>query len=252
MTSKELISQFQTMYHEHWSYEWGKASRGCVDCSGAFVYAFRQYGLSISHGSNSIGRNAITGQLLPISQARPGMVALKCRPWTGAEEANRWFGQPPGDLYHVGLVDDDPAYVLNAKGTQAGFCRDHISKWDYVAYLKNVTYTEAITVKTATVVLPSGASGKTVNYRTRPDREAQLIDRIPVGSVVELVEDLGEWCRIQWGGKSGYMMSNYLEYDGQAGESVPGLTDDDCVRIDQALSAIEQAVDIIGSIVGRG
>ena len=104
----------------------------------------------------------------------------------------------------------------------------------------------------ATVVLPSGSSGKTVNFRTRPDREAQLVERVPVGSQVEVVEDLGAWCKIQWAGKSGYMMSNYLEYDGQSGESTPGLSDDDYMRIDQALKAIETAVDIIGNIVGRG
>ena len=252
MNAKELINQFQIMYWEHWSYEWGKASRGCVDCSGAFVYAFRQYGLTIAHGSNSIGRKYITGQLLPISQARPGMVAFKCRPWTESEQSNQWYGSDPGDLYHVGLVDDDPDYVLNAKGEKAGFCRDSIKSWDYVAYLKNVKYTEVEPMQTATVVLPSGSSGKTVNFRTRPDREAQLVERVPVGSQVEVIEDLGAWCKIQWAGRTGYMMSNYLEYEGQSGESMPGLTDDDCLRIDQALKAIETAVDIIGNIVGRG
>ena len=48
------------------------------------------------------------------------------------------------------------------------------------------------------------------------------------------------------------MMSNYLEYEGQDGESLPDLTDDDRIQIDQALKAIETAVDIIGNIVGRG
>ena len=42
ISAKELIKQFQTMYREHWAYIWGKAEKGCVDCSGAFVYAFRQ------------------------------------------------------------------------------------------------------------------------------------------------------------------------------------------------------------------
>lgn len=253
MTANELISMFQMMHREHWAYEWGKASKGCVDCSGAFAYAFRQYGLSIAHGSNSIARKYITGGLLPISQARPGMVAFKCRPWREQDASNQWFGTDPGDVYHVGLVDDDPEYVLNAKGTNSGFCRDSIKSWDYVAYLKNVSYNkEADTMQTATVVLPSGSSGKTVNFRTRPDREAQLVERVPVGSQVEVIEDLGAWCKIQWAGKTGYMMSNYLEYDGQSGESTPGLTDDDYMRIDQALKAIETAVDIIGNIVGRG
>jgi hypothetical protein len=33
---------------------------------------------------------------------------------------------------------------------------------------------------------------------------------------------------------------------------MPDLTDDDRIQIDQALKAIETAVDIIGNIVGRG
>lgn len=254
MTANELISMFQTMYREHWSYEWGKASKGCVDCSGAFVYAFRQYGLSIAHGSNSIARKYITGVLLPISQARPGMVAFKCRPWLEEDRNNQWFGTDPGDVHHVGLVDDDVRYVLNAKGEKSGFCRDPIRSWSFVAYLKNITYNskEASKMQTATVVLPSGSSGKTVNFRTRPDRDAQLVERVPVGSQVDVLEDQGAWVKIQWAGKTGYMMSNYLEYEGQDGESMPDLTDDDRIQIDQALKAIETAVDIIGNIVGRG
>lgn len=254
MTATELIQIFQTMHQEHWSYEWGKAQRGCVDCSGAFVYAFRQHGLSIAHGSNTIAREHIAGNLLPISKAKPGMVAFKCRTWRETDRDNRWYGSDPGDIYHVGLVDEDPRYVLNAKGEQSGFCRNEIKTWSYVAYLKNITYNkeEVSKMQTATVVLPSGATGKTVNFRTRPDRDAQLVERVPVGSQVEVLEDQGAWCKIQWAGKTGYMMSNYLEYEGQDGESLPDLTDDDRIQIDQALKAIETAVDIIGNIVGRG
>jgi hypothetical protein len=254
LTSQELIKEFQRMYQEHWSYVWGAANSGCVDCSGAFVYALTKYGLSIAHGSNSIARNHIVGQLLPIDQAQPGMVAFKCRPWAESERGNKWYGQPPGDVHHVGLVDDDVRYVLNAKGEKYGFSRDPIRSWDYVAYLKNITYEkeEASKMQTATVVLPLGAAGKTVNFRTRPDRDAQLVERVPVGSQVEVLEDQGAWVKIQWAGKTGYMMSNYIEYEGQDGESMPDLTDDDRIQIDQALKAIETAVDIIGNIVGRG
>lgn len=254
LTSQELIAEFQRMYDEHWPYEWGSAREGCVDCSGAFVNAFRQHGLNIAHGSNTIGRKHIAGNLLPISKAKPGMVAFKCRPWTDDQRNNQWYGTPPGDLHHVGLVDEDPRYVLNAKGEKSGFCRNEIKSWSFVAYLKNITYNkeEASKMQTATVVLPSGAAGKTVNFRTRPDRDAQLVERVPVGSQVDVLEDQGAWVKIQWAGKTGYMMSNYLEYEGQDGESMPDLTDDDRIQIDQALKAIETAVDIIGNIVGRG
>ena len=37
----KLIALFQRMYREHWAYKWGSASQGCVDCAGAFVWAYR-------------------------------------------------------------------------------------------------------------------------------------------------------------------------------------------------------------------
>lgn len=40
-----------------WAYEWGAARTGAVDCSGAFVYAMKKYGLSIYQGSNTIWRS---------------------------------------------------------------------------------------------------------------------------------------------------------------------------------------------------
>lgn len=108
--------------------------------------------------------------------------------------------------------------------------------------------------KQATVVLPSGAEGNTVNLRKSASRNAELVIRVPVGSQVTITEDLGDWCAVKYLRTSGYMMSNYLEYMGQGGESgdeiVIGL--EDYERIQAALRLIEQNVDLIGSIVGRG
>ncbi len=71
---------------------------------------------------------------------------------------------------------------------------------------------------TATVVLPTGASGNTVNMRDKPSRQGGIIAKVPVGSAVEILFDQGQWMQIEYQGKSGYMMSDYLEY-GQGGES---------------------------------
>ena len=108
--------------------------------------------------------------------------------------------------------------------------------------------------ETATVVLPAGAGGTTVNMRKKADQNAALVVRVPVGSSVIITEDLGKWCAITYDRYSGYMMSNYLEYDGQSGESgfAVTLTAEEYERVDRALLAIEEAVDAIGSIVGRG
>lgn len=256
--AEALIPLFQRMYREHWSYVWGKAEEGCVDCSGAFVWAFRQLGGTIAHGSNSIARKYISGELLPLSEARPGMAAFKCREWADTESGNRWYGKPPGDVYHVGLVDSDPNYVLNAKGTQSGFCRDKLSAkngWDYVAYLSGVEYNSEVKRMQAKVVLPQGASGTTVNARASANRSAKLLYRVPVGSTVEVLSDQGEWCQIKWADKyAAWMMSNYLEYDGQTGETDGGevLSTESRELIEKTLESIEAHIETIRDALGRG
>ena len=107
----------------------------------------------------------------------------------------------------------------------------------------------------AKVVLPVGASGSTVNLRADASKHAEVITRVPVGSTVRVTEDWGEWCAITYAGKSGYMMSNYLEYTGQEGESGEGnvtVSAGDYEKLGAAIKAIEEAVEIIGSIIGRG
>lgn len=249
----ELIAQFQTMYREHWDYKWGKSEYGCVDCSGAFSYVFKQYGITCPHGSNSIARTFIVGDLMSPINAQPGMVAFKVRDWRDEDKDNKWYGKAPGNLYHVGLVDDDARYVLNAKGEKYGFSRDKIGGWDYVAYLKHVDYDEGVISmsKEAIVVLPVGASGSTVRMRKSASKSADTLANVPVGSTVLVMEDIGTWCRIEYQGRTGYMMSNYLEYTDQEGES-DTLTPDQHQAIDSALTQIEKAIEVISSIVGRG
>lgn len=105
---------------------------------------------------------------------------------------------------------------------------------------------------TATVVLPAGASGTTVNLRKGTSTSTPIIEKVPVGATVQITNDLGPWCAIQYKGTDGYMMSNYLEYAGQGGESDSGITDEDRQKIELALQRIESEVDVIRSVLGRG
>ncbi len=265
----DLIAIFQTMYKEHWSYIWGKAEKGCVDCSGAFVYAYRQFGKTIAHGSNTIARKYITGKLLPISEAKPGMAAFKARlpGETGYELPGKFkpggasYNGDLNDYYHIGLVDNDPGWVLNAKGTKSGFCRDELTKkngWDFAAYLKGVDYNNSAEKKGETVmqeayvVLPSGASGSTVNLRKSASTSAQLIARVPIRSKVEVEENQGQWSKIEYEGYSGWMMSEYLDFTGGTDGTEITIRPEDAATIDRALKEIEKQIDVIGAIIGRG
>lgn len=260
----DLIKVFQRMHKEHWDYDWSGDEEGLVGCAGAFAYAFRQFGISYPKGSNNIARNFIIGKMLPISAAKPGMAAFKVHlpGEEGYDLPDKYkiggsaYNGDLKDYYHIGLIDTDPKYVLNAKGKDYGFCRDALTGkngWDYVAELKYVDYEkkESGDRVDAIVVLPSGATGSTVNMRKSPSKSADIVCKVPVGSDIDVISDQGQWCEIDYGGRVGYMMSNYIEYDGQSGETET-LTAEDQARIDQALKTIEEQVEIIGSITGRG
>ena len=241
MTANDLIRVFQQMYRERWPYEWGAARKGCVDCSGAFVYAYQQLGGGgIYHGSNAIARKYVV-KLLPISEAKPGMAAFKLR-----KPGATWYALPakyqPGgaayngdvnDYYHIGLVDEDGKHVLNAQSVKAGFTRTPVSKWACVAELKAVSYevggrkeevgggespTSGNEGKTMEKMYVTAKNGKTVRMRKAPSTSAPVIRDIEIGTAVQAGADIDGWREIICGDDGGYMMSQYLTAD------PPGVT----------------------------
>lgn len=264
MQVSKLIELFQKMYREHWRYIWGRAEDGCVDCSGAFVYAYKMLGhKSIPHGSNAIARKWTVGDMLPLSKARPGMAAFKAKK-PGEEGYDLPEKYKPGgsnynedliDYYHIGLVDNDPRYVLNAKGEKAGFCRDKLTfnnGWDYAALLKDVDYSEGEIHmgEIATVVLPQGAKGDTVNMRRGAGKQYPIIMEVPVGARIMVLDDLGQWCEIEYQNSQGWMMSNYIEYESENGESNERV---DLKTAFDEIDAIQAALDKLTlTLGGRG
>lgn len=138
--------------------------------------------------------------------------------------------------------------------------------WNTVGLWKAIDYGESINSKlrgkpeqegktqmTATVVLPSGASGNTVNMRERDDRSSGIICRVPVGATVEVLQDNSSWCQIGYSGQVGWMMSNYLEFAGQGGESGGDIiTVDERLKIETVLTEIEDRIETIRETLGRG
>lgn len=221
MTADKLLELFERMYNEHWSYKWGAAEEGCVDCSGAFVWAFSQVNKTCPHGSNAMARN-MTTSLMAMNKAQPGMVAYKLR--TAFEdsydlpakyqEGGKADNGDYNDYYHVGLVDASGCYVLNAQSTSTGFVRSKISAgWDACGYLTGIDYTNTQTdgdVASMTQMMVTASSGSTVNRRVAPKAGAALLDRIKIGTVVTVVATDGTWSTVQYDGVTGYMMSQYL------------------------------------------
>lgn len=209
-----LIALFKRMLDEHWAYEWGAAREGCVDCSGAFVWAYRQLGASIEHGSNSIAHLRV-GEYVPVAEAKPGYAVFKLRAWRDDSDngGNRWFGRQPGDVYHIGLMDDD-GKVLNAQSAKTGFVASDAASWAFASPLKDVIYKEGDgkMYGNATVSVTSGY----LNIREGASTRSKIIAKAENGARVNIIREAGG---TGWvfgaleNGDTGYMSSEYLVED---------------------------------------
>lgn len=210
MVSKDdLLDLFERMARENWAYAFGAAREGCVDCSGAFVFAYEQLGgPAIAHGSNSILRRSM-GQLLPMSSAKPGYAAVKIREWTSDESGNRWYNQAPGDCYHIGLVGRD-GKILNAQGTKNGFVESEPGTWDGCAPLLDVNYGEEMEDENVLYQAKVVTKEDPLRVRRSPI-SGDVIGNIPRGALVSVLADSGDgWPRVRYGEWEGYASAAYL------------------------------------------
>lgn len=209
----DLLDIFEQMLREHWSYELGAARKGCVDCSGAFVYAYRQLGAKIEHGSNTIARKRV-GDSVPVSEAKPGYAVFKVKPWTEDQASNSWYGKAPGNVYHIGLMGRD-GKVLNAQSTVTGFVSSPTKSWTFAAPLLNVSYNSAEPLDpnygNAVVKTKSGS----LNVRSSASSSGSVIGKLSSGTRVNIIrEEATPWVYAETErGVNGYMSSTYLERD---------------------------------------
>lgn len=166
-----------------------------ADCSGVMVYIWRQYGLKIPHGSNSIRRQSV-GPLTNIPQ--PGYAAFKVR---------------DDDYYHIGIVGADGKTVYEAQGTIMGFTTSPASRWDCFAPFKDVQYEEVPmpdgerVIYRAKVTTQSGP----LNMRSGNGTEFPIIGRLPKGEIVDvMVECPNGWMYVDDDGDQGYVDGQYL------------------------------------------
>lgn len=256
MTVEYICARFDEIVGWPYASPGSNDERG-IDCSGAFVRAYRMAGKSIYHGSNRIERvycrdcfdlNGSTAGL-----AR-GMAAFKFRNpgETGYDDSPLSKDYLPGGKYyngdvrnytHIGLVTGvNPLAITNATSPAARVdtkLGSGVTAWRRAGYLTAVIYGnsggeagdettggETEMSETAKVV---ATSGSTVNLRESPSKSAKLVARVPLGSLVLVKSVSGEWANVYWdtGNKpyTGYMMTEFLEIQPQDEEDAGGGTD---------------------------
>ena len=263
-----LIAEFQRMYREHWSYVWGSHEEGCVDCSGAFYYVFHKYGLPIYNGSNRIARVYCIG-LIPYAEAKanglivPGMLAFKHRKpgdqyydlGSGYKPKGAYYNGDLNDYYHIGVVDDDVKYVLNAQSSATGFVRSKITeKWSHVAYAKYVDYgkmpeSEVVSM-TMVVVRTASTSSSTNTVNVRKIKDGAVLTTVRFGDVVEALQDDGTWTQVNTPKGVGWMKSEFLKPQEEQPAASDGI--DYFTAYNELYSKINAVMEEIGKKWGVG
>lgn len=134
-----------------------------ADCSGLFVWAFKQLGGSIYHGSNSIYDRYCTSKGKLNSTLKKNL-AVGTAVFTGDASKHG----------HIGLYVGD-GKVIEASGTQAGVCTSNLSagKWTYYGLLKDVSY--------------DGSASNPVHVPSTPVDETTKLPTLKKGSKGEYV-----------------------------------------------------------------
>lgn len=187
-----------------------------TDCSGLFSWSFKQLGSTMYHGSNTMYSKWCTSKGKLNKGARTDGKELK--PGTAV------FTGTEGSHGHVGLYIGNGT-VIEASGTQAGVTTTKITnnKWTYWGELIGVDYgngASSASSGTSSTSTQKKEESKvenkkaTVNaarvaLRKEPTTSATILVRVDKGQQVEVLDN-PEWTKVTYQGKTGYMMTKFL------------------------------------------
>jgi len=205
-------------------------------------------------------------------------------------EKKRGYNDGRGNAKHIGLKTGRGKCAIHSSESRGCVAesefRDKTIRnggWNQVGLWKRLTYGAAVDwvlehmdaggdpagdqkkeEKAMTAIARSG-DGKSINIRKK--KGGDLLDKVPSGSTVEILESGDEWSKVKWKGKTGWMMTEFLEAD-EGG--IPAEDDFDTGDLDDqnggetitltftvaelaaAMPFLDHAVEQIVAKVGRG
>lgn len=87
----------------------------------------------------------------------------------------------------------------------------------------------------------TASKGSTVNLRKKPKQGSDLIDRIPVGSEVEIMGSEGDWYHVVTCGKVGWMMKQFVKTSGSQEDDDLPVAEDPQVEEDFSQDDLDEA-----------
>lgn len=272
-TAKEFAREVEALALTVTGYQNGKSGQnGLCDCVGLIMGAMTRlgHGSYPMHSTNYFARYQMDSLRVPSGAERlsVGQIVYKAR--SDQSDLNdrykaggRYYTGDLLDYYHVGVVTDtDPVEITHCTqdGSISGIKRDNSAKnWTHVGELRGVSYAviaqeeENTMSKTAYV---TATNGLPVRMRKAPGTDSDTIAKLPIGTVVEVVEvgnaDGEAWATIiDPDGRRGYMMEKFLLYLEHADEEPPEepAADDDLVTVSIPKGAALELYNVLMKVV---
>lgn len=249
----KYVEGVESIYVENPPYETGHdGSDGKCDCIGMCRGGLERAGatdITGMRGTNQAARQTIKNmeELKSAASLLVGDVVLKTRDKDdktmplpdryrkgGAEYDSTW-GET--NFTHIGTVTSiDPLEITHMTSPKAKKDKS-IKGWSYQGELPWVEYETAPEpppepIPNATTAVVYAHTGSTVNMRRFPNIGAALVERVPVGETVEVLEYGSDWCHIKYKWFKGYMQTRFLVFDGDVPQiyytiTIPGLSKED-------------------------
>lgn len=177
-----------------------------TDCSGLFYWAFKELGGYMYHGSNTmwnkycVSKGKLSGgKRTDGNELKPGTAVFVLK--NGSDRS------------HVGLYIGN-GKVIEASSTQTGVITTEITnkKWAEWGELKGVAYDGSATPSVPeepTISIGSAVVNATkVALRSAPSTNASILTRVDKDERVQVLSN--DWTRVSYQGKTGYMMTKFL------------------------------------------
>lgn len=271
-----------------------------MDCQAFVERCMADCGLQIDlGGSNSwyreIRENGWVGtpeECVKLFGSVPKGALLFIRSEVGPKTPGKFRTDGIGDITHIGIKTGRNEGAIHSSHSKGGVVTSPFKDktvpnggWNRVGLYNRIDYGKSVnwvvehsgsgekptteTEEEQPVKMKTAAdTGQNVNMRSKPNQWASLVDRVPIGQTVEVMGTDGEWSRVSWKGKKGYMMSQYLVADDSG---IPAEDPDDFEPVDgdhdggervalyfaveelaAALPILEKATSQILETVGRG
>lgn len=173
-------------------------------------------------------------------------------------EPSKYHGDGIGNASHIGICIQRHDGAINSSSSKGKVCYSTFKNksinggWNRVGLYNKFDYGTSVNwilehgnsgpppeedeqPMQGKVTAPSGG---TVNLRKTPDGD--LIERIPIGTTVTVVDYGPEWCKVLVGNMTGYMMTKFIDLEG---EIQPGEDDRDDIDPGDGMVVLEVSLE---------